>query len=157
MQLPSEQHTMQPSREAQQPIVIQPTPTVGQHIPSIPNIPTTIHHTTTENMEYWLEKSYRQYLDRQNISLAALGWSSKLQHRFCKRKDIALWVKAVAERTLSDEDNAFTINWETDGMILLRVASVLDEERGAKTVMNALHDFKCISNLSWIRKRSPKK
>ncbi len=72
-----------PSREAQQPIVIQPTPTVGQHIPSVPNIPTTIHHTIAENMEYWLEKSYWQYLDRQNISLAALGWNSKLQHRFC--------------------------------------------------------------------------
>jgi hypothetical protein len=146
-----------PSREAEQPIVIEPTPTVGNHIPSVPNIPTTTHHTITENMEYWLEKCYWKYLDRQNLSLAALGWSSQVQRRFCKRKDIALWVKAVAERTLSDEDNDFTINWEADGSILLRVASVLDEERGAKTVINALNEFKCKSNLSWIKKRSPKK
>jgi hypothetical protein len=108
-------------------------------------------------MEYWLEKCYWQYLDRQNMSLAALGWSSRLQHRFCKRKDIALWVKTIAEATLSDEDNTFTICWERDGSILLRVASVLDEERGNKTVRAALDEFKWNSDLSWIKKRSPKK
>jgi hypothetical protein len=121
-----------PSREAQQPIVVETSPVERQQLQSIPNIPTTLHHIIRENMEFWLDKCYWQYLDRQHISLAGLGWSSRLQHPFGKRKDIALWVKTVAEKTLSDEENAFTINWETDRSILLRVASVLDEERGKK-------------------------
>ncbi len=46
-----------PSCEAQQPILVEPSPIQQQHLQSVPNIPTTLHRTITENMEYWLEKS----------------------------------------------------------------------------------------------------
>jgi hypothetical protein len=42
----------------------------------------------------------------------------------------------------------FENHWDKDGDILLQVASVMDEERGTKTVVVALNEFKQTSNLS---------
>jgi transposase len=90
-------------------------------------------------------------MERNGISLHQLGWPRTLQQRFCKRRDIALWVKTVGEKALG-----MTLDWKSDQYELLRIASVLDEERGKKTVMVALEEFKSENELSWKKGRKKK-
>jgi len=73
---------------------VQHTTAQEQHCCSIvPIIPPNIHRTIFENIEYWLNHKYWEFLRRGDASLRQLGWDTKTQHRFCKRRDIALWVK----------------------------------------------------------------
>ena len=118
---------------------------------SRPIIPPNIHRTINENMEHWLFNRHWEFLCRVDVSLRQLGWDSKTQHRFCKRRDIAQWVKVVAEQVMET-----VCDWETDGEILLQVAAIMDEERGAKTVINALNHFKGSDALSWKKNRKKK-
>jgi hypothetical protein len=122
-----------------------------QGIPIIPCIPTNVHSTIRENIEYWISHKYYTYMERNGISLHQLGWPRTLQQRFCKRRDIALWVKTVGEKALG-----MTLDWKSDQYELLRIASVLDEERGKKTVMVALEEFKSENELSWKKGRKKK-
>ncbi len=87
-------------------------------------------------------------MDRNKVSLQALGWSGPMQHRYCKRRDIAIWVKLVGEKTL-----CMALDWTTDSDIFIQVATVMDEEHGGKTVLQALEDFKNGSDLSWKKRR----
>ena len=103
-------------------------------------------------MEYWLTHKYWKYLNRNNISFQKLGWDKVTQHRFCKQRDIALWVKLVAENNNDSE-----LSWENDGEIFVETATILDEQRGEKTVMKALKEFKNNSEHSWMKKRKQRK
>ena len=126
--------------------------TITDNFPSTPNIPPCIHKTVKENMEYWMTHKYWQYLNRNNTSLQKLGWDKNTQHRFCKRRDIAMWVKKVAENRIHAN-----LSWENDTDIFIQVATDLDDERGDKTVTNALREFKNESEQSWIIKRTSRK
>jgi hypothetical protein len=42
-----------------------------------------------------------------------------------------------------------SIDWTTDSVIFIHVATIMDEERGDKTVLQALEDFKNESEFSW--------
>jgi len=117
----------------------------------VPIIPPNIHRTIFENIEYWLNHKYWEFLRRGDASLRQLGWDTKTQHRFCKRRDIALWVKVAAEEKMNSE-----LHWDKDGDILLQVASDMDGERGKKTVLVALNEFKQTSHLSWKKSRKKK-
>ncbi len=50
-----------------------------------------------------------------------------------------------------------SLDWATDSEIFIQVATVMDEERGEKTVLQALEDFKNGSGLSWKKRRRKKK
>jgi hypothetical protein len=102
-------------------------------------------------MEYWIEKQLWMYTDRGNVSLRQLGWDGKTQFRFCKRRDITLWVRTVAENVLST-----SLDWFDNSDILLQTASILDEERGSDTVLTAVQKFKQLSSISWMKKRKKK-
>jgi len=128
---------------------IQPQNSEG--IPIIPVIPMNIHKTVTENMEYWIMNKYYKYLERNGVSLHHLGWPRTLQQRFCKRRDIAMWVKTVGENVWD-----MTLDWEADSHIFPNIARVLDEERGSKTVMVAVEEFKSENQLSWKKGRKKK-
>jgi len=131
---------------------VQHTTAQEQHCCSIvPIIPPNIHRTIFENIEYWLNHKYWEFLRRGDASLRQLGWDTKTQHRFCKRRDIALWVKVAAEEKMNSE-----LHWDKDGDILLQVASDMDGERGKKTVLVALNEFKQTSHLSWKKSRKKK-
>ncbi len=91
-------------------------------------------------------------MNQNNISLQKLGWDKPTQHRFCKRRDIALWVKKVAENTTGAK-----LNWEHGSNIFIETAVILDEERGEKTVMKALKELKNDSEHSWMKKRKQRK
>ena len=139
--------------QARDPITISPTPNQNPNatMPSTPIIPANIHKTIKQNIEFWITKCYWKYMDRSNVSLQALGWDAATQHRFCKRRDIAVWVKKVAEKGL-----CMTLNWTTDSHVFIHVAEVMDEERGNRTVLQALEDFKNESELSWKKKHRKK-
>ena len=49
-----------------------------------------------------------------------------------------------------------TLDWEADSHIFLNIARVLDEERGSKTVMVAVEEFKSENQLSWKKGRKKK-
>ena len=117
-------------------------------IPTVPIIPPNVHKTIAENMEFWIERQLWVYMDRGDQSLKQMGWDLKTQFRFCKRRDIAVWVKVVAETVLDME-----LDWCEDRHILLDIARFMDEERGKNTVLNSLSEFKKTSNLSWMKKR----
>jgi len=114
----------------------------------LPTLPPNIHKTVAQNMEYWLSHRLWEFLQRQDLSLRQLGWSLPVQLRFCRRRDIAKWVKTVGEEILETE-----LSWENDGEVFLHVAKTIDEERGRKTVMKALNEFMDNSPLSWRIKR----
>ena len=137
---------------ARSPIETNVIATITDNFPSTPNIPPCIHKTVKENMEYWMTHKYWQYLNRNNTSLQKLGWDKNTQHRFCKRRDIAMWVKKVAENRIHAN-----LSWENDTDIFIQVATDLDDERGDKTVTNALREFKNESEQSWIIKRTSRK
>jgi hypothetical protein len=137
---------------ARSPIDIAAMATPIETLPSTPNIPPCTHKTLKENMEYWLTHKYWKYLNRNNISFQKLGWDKVTQHRFCKRRDIALWVKLVAENNNDSE-----LSWENDGEKFVETATILDEQRGEKTVMKALKEFKNNSEHSWMKKRKQRK
>jgi hypothetical protein len=120
-------------------------------VPVKPVIPVCLHKTIVENMEYWIEKQLWMYTDRGNVSLRQLGWDGKTQFRFCKRRDIALWVRTVAENVLRT-----SLDWFDNSDILLQTASILDEERGSDTVLTAVQKFKQLSSISWMKKRKKK-
>jgi hypothetical protein len=107
-----------------EPINVNATPIISERI-AIPNIPACLHPSIFLNMEFWLTHKYWTYLSTNHISKKKLGWTTSLQLRFCKRKRIALWVKVTTE-----EVYGIHVNWEVDGELLLRVAIVMDEERG---------------------------
>ena len=65
--------------------------------------------------------------------------------------DIAMWVKTVGENVWD-----MTLDWEADSHIFLNIARVLDEERGSKTVMVAVEEFKSENKLSWKKGRKKK-
>lgn len=125
-----------------------------EHLPSVPVIPESIHPTIASNMEWWLHRQYYKYLDR-NVSLRELGWSKKVQQRFSKRKDIALWVKVVTEATVLNHKD---LDWDSDSHLILQVANVLDEERQEEghTVTQALEKFKA-GSFGWIKNRKKRK
>jgi hypothetical protein len=134
------------------PIVITPMHVTADRCNEriVPIIPSSLHKTITENMDYWMEHKFWLFLDRNEQSLKSLGWSSTLQHRFTKRKDIAMWVKYVSE-----EFHEKTINWESDIDIIKQVAERMDDERGDMTVTNAIQQFK--QNRTLLKKRRKKK
>jgi len=103
-------------------------------------------------MEYWIDQRLWMYMERGNISLGQLGWDIKTQFRYCKRRDISVWVKVVAESVLETR-----LDWSENSDILLQTAAIMDEERGKVTVLNALQKFKMNSNLSWVKRRSRRK
>jgi len=135
--------------QARQVIEASHSPVHQPAIPSVPIIPPNIHKTIVENLEFWLEHQLWVYMNRGEQSLRVLGWDANTQFRFCKRRDIALWVKVVAEKGLSNVE----LSWGTDNQIILEVAQCMDEERGTMTVSKALQEFKCNNELSWVRKR----
>jgi hypothetical protein len=138
--------------EQRQQLTANHTPTRhSTNMRSVPIIPPNVHKSIKENMEYWLYHKLWNFLSRKDVSLRQLGWDSKIQHRFCRRRDIALWVKTVAEEVFETE-----LRWESDGDVLLNVASIMDEERGKKTVVAALDEFKKNSQLSWKKCRVKK-
>ena len=139
------------SNESRTLVSVQPTPVTSTQVRSVPNIPPNLHKSITENMEYFLTHRYWEFLSRNGTSLRDLGWPKRTQHRFCKRRDVALWVRKVGEKVLSTE-----LNWEADHETLMNTASALDEERGSKTVSMALNEFKKESDLSWIKSRKKK-
>ena len=128
------------------PIIVPPT-----QVRSVPNIPPNVHKSITENMEYWFMHRFWEFLSRNGISLRELGWPKATQHRFCKRRDIAIWVKKVGEKVLKTE-----LEWETEYEIFLNVASAMDDDRGSKSVLQALAEFKKESDLSWLKPRRKK-
>lgn len=132
-------------------VTVQPIPISSNQVRSVPYIPPNVHKSITENMEYWLVQRYWEFLSRNGTSLRELGWPKATQHRFCKRRDIALWVKKVGEKVLSTE-----LEWESDYETFLNVASAMDEERGTKSVLQALTEFKKESDLSWLKTRRKK-
>lgn len=138
--------------EARIPINVTPTPDHTASLPSTPIIPPNVHKTIKLNMEYWMTHQYWKYMDRNKVSLQALGWSGPMQHRYCKRRDIATWVKVVGEKTLR-----MPLDWTTDIDIFIHVAAIMDEERGDKTVLQALEEFKNESDLSWKKRRRKNK
>jgi hypothetical protein len=119
---------------------------------TIPAIPSYIHKSIVENMEYWIDQRLWMYMERGIISLGQLGWDIKTQFRYCKRRDISVWVKVVAESVLETR-----LDWSENSDILLQTAAIMDEERGKDTVLNALQKFKMNSNLSWVKRRSRRK
>ena len=133
--------------EARIPINLTPTPNPNASLPSTPIIPPNIHKTIKSNMEFWITNNYWKYMDRNSVSLNALGWSGPIQHHYCKRRDIAIWVKLVGEKTLR-----MSLEWTTDSDIFIQVATIMDEERGDKTVLQALEEFKNESDLSWKKR-----
>jgi hypothetical protein len=140
------------SGNARQQIIAMPTQSNRETtVPVKPVIPVCLHKTIVENMEYWIEKQLWMYTDRGNVSLRQLGWDGKTQFRFCKRRDIALWVRTVAENVLST-----SLDWFDNSDILLQTASILDEERGSDTVLTAVQKFKQLSSISWMKKRKKK-
>jgi hypothetical protein len=133
------------------PLDVAPLQRKVPELPIVPVIPTNIHKTVTENIEYWITNSYYKYLERDGMSLSKLGWSRTLQQRYCKRRDIAQWVKIVGENVLG-----MTLDWKGDSDVLLHIATILDEERGSKTVIVALEEFKQEHELSWKKGRKRK-
>lgn len=141
-----------PTREQRRVLSVEPVPSSTTCLRSSrPIIPPNIHKTIKDNIEHWLFNRHWEFLCRGDVSLRQLGWDSKAQHRFCKRRDIAQWVKVVAENYMETD-----IHWEADGEILLQVAAIMDEERGSKTVNKALNDFKANNALSWKKCRKKK-
>jgi hypothetical protein len=123
----------------------------GPIVPTLPIIPVSLHKTVVENMEYWIEKRLWMYLSRGKVSLKQLGWDGKTQFRYGKRRDVAMWVKTVAENVHGN-----TYDWLDNSDIIIEIAAILDEERGKDTVLTALQKFKDGSPLSWIKRRSKK-
>jgi hypothetical protein len=134
--------------QARAAITSEPTPRTQPLIPSIPILPPNIHKTIFENLEFWLEHRLWAYMERGSQSMQQLGWDSNTQFRYCKRRDIAIWVKLVAEKGLNMD-----LSWCEDSQTLLQIAAIMDEERGKQTVLNALHEFKRDSQLSWVKRR----
>jgi hypothetical protein len=99
--------------QARDPITISPTPNQNPNatMPSTPIIPVNAHKTIKLNIEFWITKCYWKYMDRTNVSLQALSWDAATQHCFRKRRDIAVWVKKVAEKGL-----CMTLDWTTDSL-----------------------------------------
>jgi len=91
------------------------------------------------------------YLSRGKVSLKQLGWDGKTQFRYSKRRDVAMWVKTVAKNVHGN-----TYDWLDNSDIIIKIAAILDEERGKDTVLIALQKFKDGSPLSWIKRRSKK-
>ena len=79
--------------QARAAITSEPTPRTQPLIPSIPILPPNIHKTIFENLEFWLEHRLWAYMKRGSQSMQQLGWDSNTQFRYCKRRDIATWVK----------------------------------------------------------------
>ncbi len=123
----------------------------GPIVPTLPIIPVSLHKTVVENMEYWIEKRLWMYLSRGKVSLKQLGWDGKTQFRYGKRRDVAMWVKTVAENVHGN-----TYDWLDNSDIIIEIAAILDQERGKDTVLTALQKFKDGSPLSWIKRRSKK-
>ncbi len=132
-------------------ISVESIPQRQSHMRRVPTLPPNIHKTVVENMEYWLTHKLWEFITRQDCSLRQLGWDLPVQLRFCRRRDIAKWVKTVGESVLETQ-----LHWETDEEVFIHVAKILDEERGRKTVMKALNEFMDNSPISWRLKRARK-
>ena len=50
-----------------------------------------------------------------------------------------------------------SLEWRTDSDIFIQLATIMDEERGNRTVLQALEEFKNESELSWKKKRRKNK
>jgi hypothetical protein len=90
----------------------------------LPTLPPNIHKKVLQNMEYWLSHRLWEFMHRQDLSLRQLGWSLPVQLRFCRRRDIAKWVKTVGEEILETE-----LSWENDGSGFVSGALPLVEKK----------------------------
>jgi hypothetical protein len=133
-------------------ISVEPIPLPVPNTHRIPTLPPNIHKTVVENVEYWLSNKLWEFEVKKDMPLSQLGWNLPTQLRFCRRRDIAKWVKTVGEKVLET-----SLSWERDGEVFLHVAKIMDEERGRKTVMKAVNEFMDNSPLSWRIKRVRKK
>jgi hypothetical protein len=133
-------------------ISVEPRPLQVTNTCVIPTLPPNIHKTVVENVEYWLSNKLWEFEVKKDMPLSQLGWNLPTQLRFCRRRDIAKWVKTVGEKVLET-----SLSWERDGEVFLHVAKIMDEERGRKTVMKAVNEFMDNSPLSWRIKRVRKK
>jgi hypothetical protein len=132
-------------------ISVEPIPLPVPNTHRIPTLPPNIHKTVVENVEYWLSNKLWEFEVKKDMPLSRLGRNLPTQLRFCRRRDIARWVKTVGEEVLETE-----LSWESDGEVFLHVANIMDEERGRKTVMKAVNEFMDNSSLLWRIKRVKK-
>jgi hypothetical protein len=132
-------------------ISAEPIPLPQTNTRVIPSLPPNIHKTVVQNMEFWLSNKLWEFDNRKDLPLRQLGWDLPTQLRFCRRRDIAKWVKTIGEKVWE-----FNLAWGIHDHIFLHMAKILDEERGRKTVMKAVNEFMNNSPLSWRIKRARK-
>jgi hypothetical protein len=49
-------------------------------------------------MEFWLSNKLWEFDNRKDLPLRQLGWDLPTQLQFCRRRDIAKWVKTIGEK-----------------------------------------------------------
>jgi hypothetical protein len=104
---------------------VEPIPLQVPNTCIIPTLPPNIHKTVAENIEYWLSNKLWEFENKKDMPLRQFGWDLPTQLRFCRRRDIAKWVKTVGEYVLEMQ-----LSWESNREVFLHVAQIMDEERG---------------------------